>query len=80
MPAKYPRGSVKHISSQISIDTHKKLFAIARDREITFDLLFRRLCEWAAQKSPIELLNYGVNLPVYIQDDLTPAQDIELPQ
>ena len=80
----YPQEEVIYVSGPVSLPTHAKLTKMAYDRDIGIGLLVSKVLEWASRRTVIELLQAGVNLPVYALDEFVPARDItqeeELPE
>ena len=62
-----PQGE-KAVWTHIPEENHFKLKSIAKDRDIFLRELTGKVLSWASEKSPQELIEVGVDLPVYKKD------------
>ena len=63
------KGQNVGIFTYIDRETHKRVTAVAQDREISLRELTRQLLIWAGNSSTDELIKAGVRLPMYPDDE-----------
>lgn len=57
------------VFTTIPTDTHTKVMDLCKERNITLRYLTRELLKWASNKSPKELADVGVRVPMYPDDE-----------